>query len=84
VRGAEYTSKVKPGREREREAREAKLAHMREQIASGTLVIRQMTRAERSKWAKQLARRDELLTSVERVKRDAALRNRRRRSEQRS
>jgi hypothetical protein len=72
---------VKPGREREQEAREAKLAHVREQVASGTLVIRQMTRAERSKWAKQHARRDALLTPVERVKRDTALRNRRRRTE---
>lgn len=75
---------MKPTREREQEAREAKLAHMREQVASGALVIRWMTRAEQTRWAKRRARLDEFLTPVERAKRDAALRNRRRRAEQRA
>jgi hypothetical protein len=53
---------------------------MREQVASGALVIRQMTHAERSASAKQVAAFDAKLTPKERSKRDAALRERRRRS----
>jgi hypothetical protein len=41
--------------ERAAVAREAKLEHIRQQVASGALVIRQMTRAERVKWTKQRA-----------------------------
>ncbi len=68
-------------REHEHELREAKLAHLREQVSSGSLVIRQMTRAERAKWAKRSAKLDAGLTPAERTKRDSVLRDRRRRSE---
>ena len=68
-------------REHERDLREAKLAHVREQVSSGSLVIRQMTRSERAKWAKRSAKADASLTPAERSKRDSALRDRRRRSE---
>jgi len=53
---------------------------MREQIASGVLVIRQMTNAERSVSAKQVAAFDARLSPKERTRRDAALRERRRRA----
>jgi hypothetical protein len=45
--------KVKTTQERQAEARLAKLAHVEEQVASGGLVIRQMTKAERDKWEKR-------------------------------
>ena len=61
--------------------REAKLEHIREQVASGALVIRQMTRAERVKWAKQRAVLDASFTQAERTRRDSVLRNRRQRAE---
>ena len=41
--------------ERAAEERQAKLEHIREQVSSGALVIRQMTHAERAKWDKQRA-----------------------------
>ena len=49
---------AKTNREREREAREAKLEHMRELVSSGVLVIREMTNTERTKWAKRRAKLD--------------------------
>ena len=67
--------------QREAEARQAKLEHMREQIASGHLVIREMTGAERAKWAKQRGMLEASSTPAERARRDAALKNRRRRAE---
>ena len=72
---------AKTSREREDEAREAKLAHMRDQISSGQLVIREMTDDERAKWAKRRDMIDESSTPAERARRAAALRNRRRRAE---
>ena len=71
------------GRVQERAAaeRQAKLEHIREQVSSGALVIRQMTRSERVKWDEQRAILDANLTSVERTRRDSALRNRRQRAE---
>ena len=39
---------AKTSRERDHEARQAKLEHVREQVASGQLVIREMTDAERA------------------------------------
>ncbi|MBA3434503.1 MAG: hypothetical protein H0U08_10470 [Actinobacteria bacterium] len=68
-------------REREHEAREAKLEHIREQVSSGVLVIRGMTTAERAKWAKERALLEANWTPEERRRRDDALRNRRRRAE---
>jgi hypothetical protein len=67
--------------ERAAEERQAKLEHIREQVSSGALVIRQMTRAERAKWDKQRAIVDADLTPAERTRRDSALRNRRLRAE---
>jgi hypothetical protein len=72
---------VRTRREHERELREAKLAHVREQVSAGSLVIRQMTRAERARWAKSSAKFDACLTPAERAKRDSVLRDRRRRTE---
>ena len=71
------------GRANERavEVREAKLEHIRAQVASGALVIRQMTRAERVKWAKQRAALDATFTRAERTRRDSVLRNRRQRAD---
>ena len=71
------------GRVQERAAAErlAKLEHIREQVSSGALVIRQMTRAERVKWDKQRAILDANFTPAERTRRDSALRSRRQRAE---
>jgi hypothetical protein len=67
--------------EREHEARQAKLAHVREQVASGQLVIREMSAAEREKWAVQDAQSEARATPVERARRTRAIENRRRRQE---
>jgi hypothetical protein len=72
---------AKTNRERERDAREAKLEHVRELVSLGVLVIRPMTKAERAKWAKRRAKIDKDSTPQERVRREAALRNLRRRIE---
>lgn len=67
--------------ERAAEAREAKLEHIREQVSSGVLVIRQMTRAERVMWNKQRAVLEAGFTQAERTRRDTLLRQRRQRAE---
>ena len=67
--------------ERAAAEREAKLEHIRKQVSSGALVIRQMTRAERTKWDKQRAFLDATFTPAERTRRDSALRNRRQRAQ---
>jgi hypothetical protein len=67
--------------ERAATERQAKLEHIREQVSSGALVIRQMTRAERAKWDKQRAIIDANFTPAERTRRDSVLRNRRQRAE---
>ena len=72
---------AKTTRERELEARQAKLDHLQEQVASGELVIRKMTAAERAKWATERRQLDASSTPAERARRTAALENRRRRSE---
>lgn len=59
--------------------REDKLAKLQEQLASGELVIRQMTGAEQKQWAD----RDALLTPAQRARREAALEGRRRRDARR-
>jgi hypothetical protein len=71
-------------REREEQTREAKLALIREQVSSGVLVVREMTNAERAKWAKRRAKLEANWTPAERVRRVAALKNRRRRTERTS
>ena len=67
--------------ERAAAERQAKLEHIREQVSSGALVIRQMTRAERVKWDKQRAILDANFTPAERTRRDSVLRNRRQRAD---
>jgi len=75
---------AKTSRERDHEARQARLEHVREQVSSGNLVIRQMTDAERVKWAKRRVVLDDSSTSAERARRAAAIEVRRRRAEPRS
>lgn len=65
--------------EREQRAREEKLDHVRTQVASGQLVVREMSGAERTRWADQQARSDARATPVELARRTTALENRRRR-----
>jgi len=67
--------------ERAAAERRAKLEHIRKQVSSGALVIRQMTRAERAKWAKQRAMLEATFTRPERTRRDSVLRNRRHRAD---
>jgi hypothetical protein len=72
---------AKTGRERDHEARQAKLEHVREQVSSGRLVIRQMTDAERAKWATRRGMLEASSTPAERERRAAAIESRRRRAE---
>lgn len=72
---------AKTSRERADEAREAQLEHIRNQVSSGDLVIREMTNAERTKWAEQRAATEVGSTSAERVRRQAVLNSRRRKAE---
>lgn len=67
--------------ERAADEHQARLQHIREQVSSGALVIRQMTRAERAKWDKQRASLEAAFTQAERTRRDSLLRNRRQRAE---
>jgi len=69
----------KTSKERDHEARQAKLEHVREQVASGQLVIREMTDAERVGWAKQRVLSDARSTPEERARRAAAVEQRRKR-----
>jgi hypothetical protein len=71
---------AKTTRERDYEARQAKLEHVREQVASGQLVIRQMTRVERTKWATRHAMVEARSTPADRASRAAAIENRRKRA----
>ena len=54
--------------------RRAKLAEIRKQVATGDLVIRKMTAAERERWARQHAAVEAKLTPTQRAQRAAALR----------
>ena len=56
--------------------REERIRHMREQISSGDLVVRQMTAAERRLWEERSVAFDEHSTPEERTRRDAARRKR--------
>jgi hypothetical protein len=67
--------------DRAADERQAKLEHIREQVSSGALVIRQMTLAERVRWDKQRAIIEATFTRAERTRRDSLLRNRRQRAE---
>ena len=64
--------------EREQEQREAKLEHVRGQVASGTLVIREMSDAEKIRWAAQQASSEARATPEELARRTRAIENRRR------
>jgi len=67
--------------EREQAARQAKLEHVQEQIASGDLVVRKMTSEEKAGWAKRRKKLDASSTPAEKARRDAVLENRRKRTE---
>ena len=71
---------AKTSRERDHEARQAKLEHVREQVASGQLVIREMTDKERARLAKQNASSEARSTPAERARRAVAVENRRKRA----
>jgi hypothetical protein len=66
----------KTHRERQDEKREARLAKMSEQIASGHLSVRQMTPEERSQWAERSAASANGLPAAELARRSAALKRR--------
>lgn len=84
-RSSSYPERVaKTSREREQDARAAKLEHVREQVESGDLVIRTMTDTERAKWAKKRSAVDASSTPAERSRRAAALETRKRRAERHS
>lgn len=77
-----FGSRVASARhEREHAAREAKLARIDEQVATGGLVIREMSDAERARWATRDAASDARATPAERARRTRELENRRRRAE---
>ena len=67
-------------RESRDKARQAKLEHVSEQVSSGVLVIRQMTKTEREYWASRRAVLEAKSTPQERVRRETALRSRRQRA----
>jgi hypothetical protein len=58
--------------EREDDERQERLEHMREQVSSGDLVVRQMTASERRLWKERSAAFDDHATPEERTRRDAA------------
>ena len=72
---------AKTGQERQAEARQEKLAHVDEQVASGQLVIRKMTTAEKDAWAKRRGTLAANSTPAEQASRAAAVENRRKRAE---
>ena len=63
--------------EREEDAREGLLEHIRDQVSSGELVVRQMTDSERTHWDDHSAASDRQATPEERKHRDAARKKRR-------
>jgi hypothetical protein len=64
---------AKTSRERDEDARKERLEHIRDQVSSGELVVRQMTDSERAHWAAS----DRRATPEERTRRDAARKKRR-------
>ena len=67
-------------RERQREIREAKLRHIQQQVATGALVIRQMTASEHAVRAGEREKRHAAMTSAERARGEALVRRRSRRA----
>lgn len=68
---------AKTTRERDEDAREGRLEHIRDQVSSGALVVRQMTDSERAHWDDHSAASDRQATPEERSRRDAARKKRR-------
>jgi hypothetical protein len=66
--------------ERDRDRHEAKLELVQEQVASGQLVIRQMTLTERARWAAHTRKVEASSTPEQRGRRAAGLENRRKRA----
>ena len=66
--------------EQQQEKRETKLEHYREQLASGELVVRQMTESERAYWNEHSAAADRQATPEQRKRRDTAREKRRQRA----
>jgi hypothetical protein len=62
----------KTSRERDEDARQQRLQHMREQVDSGDLTIRQMTPSERERWAEHSAEADRRATPEQRARRETA------------
>ena len=58
--------------EREDHERQERLDHIREQISSGDLVVRQMTASERKHWKERSDALDAHATPEERTRQDAA------------
>jgi hypothetical protein len=58
--------------EREDDDRQERLEHMREQVSSGELVVRQMTESERRHWEERSAAFDAQATPEELTRRDTA------------
>ncbi len=65
-----------PRQEREEDAREGQLEHIRDQVSSGELVVRQMTDSERAHWDDHSASSDRHASPEERTQRDAARKKR--------
>ena len=72
---------AKTRNEREDDEREERLEHMREQISSGELVVRQMTKSERRQWQERSIAFDDQATLEERSRLDAARQQRHERVE---
>jgi hypothetical protein len=70
--------------ERKRKEREEKLERMREQLASGRLVIRQMTADESAGWTKRRLEFEATATPAERDRRDNAIKKRLKRNARQS
>jgi hypothetical protein len=66
--------------ERDRDRHEAKLELVKAQVASGQLVIRQMTRTEQARWAAHTRKNEANSTPEQRTRRAAGLENRRKRA----
>ena len=66
--------------DRDRERHDAKLELVQEQVASGTLVIRQMTPTEQARWAAHTKKVEASSTPEQRTRRAAGLENRRKRA----
>ena len=76
VRGL-YAVVANEWRQRQQKARETRLERYREQLASGALVVRQMTESERAYWNARSVAADRFARPEERRRRAAAREKRR-------